>query len=292
MSKKIYINPGHSNTDPGAVGYETERALIVKVSNYMNEYLIANYECETRMNPGTMDRLSIVCDDANKWAPDLFVSIHFNAAGGDGFECYVYNENRVPLGAIFAEHVKAIGQNLRLPDVVGMPFGVKLRPNLYVLKYTNMPAILLEGAFVDNNKDIQDWNDDSELKTMGIAYAKAAAEYLKLSKKVVEDKPYTLTQFIKDVQRACGAKVDGIAGPETLFKTVTVSANFNRRHAVVKPIQKRLYELGYIEVGDADGIAGPMFSSAINRFQKENGYTGNGVVSARNKTWKKLLGMA
>ena len=56
MSKKIYINPGHSNTDPGAVGYETERALIVKVSNYMNEYLIANYECETRMSPGTMDR--------------------------------------------------------------------------------------------------------------------------------------------------------------------------------------------------------------------------------------------
>ena len=31
MTKKIYINPGHSNTDPGAVGYETERRLTVKV---------------------------------------------------------------------------------------------------------------------------------------------------------------------------------------------------------------------------------------------------------------------
>ena len=42
MSKKIYINPGHSNVDPGAVGYETERKLNVKVSAYMNAYLLEN----------------------------------------------------------------------------------------------------------------------------------------------------------------------------------------------------------------------------------------------------------
>ena len=36
MSKKIYINPGHSDKDPGAVGYETERKLNVKVSEFMN----------------------------------------------------------------------------------------------------------------------------------------------------------------------------------------------------------------------------------------------------------------
>ena len=34
---KIYINPGHSDTDPGAVGYETERRLNVKVSEYQRE---------------------------------------------------------------------------------------------------------------------------------------------------------------------------------------------------------------------------------------------------------------
>jgi len=41
--KKIYINPGHSDKDPGAVGYEIERQLNVKVSNFMNEYLLAHY---------------------------------------------------------------------------------------------------------------------------------------------------------------------------------------------------------------------------------------------------------
>ena len=179
--KKIYINPGHSVTDPGAVGFETERRLNVAVSQYMNDYLLANYECETRMNPGTMGNLTTICNDANSWGADLFVSNHFNAAGGDGYEALVYNQKRVALGRIFEKYVVAVGQNSR---------GVKLRPGLTVLAKTNMPAVLNEGAFVDNLKDIQDWNDDSELQKLGIAYAKAAAEFLALPKKVVQ-KPKT-----------------------------------------------------------------------------------------------------
>lgn len=183
MVKKIYINPGHSDIDPGAVGYEVERRLNVAVSQYMNEYLLAHYECETRMNPGSMDSLSAIADDANKWGADLFVSNHFNAAGGDGYEALVYSKSRVDLGKIFAKHVKAVGQNLRQSEVAP---GVKIRPGLSVLKRTHMPAVLNEGAFVDNKKDIQDWNEEHELKALGEAYAKAAAEYLKLEKKVQE----------------------------------------------------------------------------------------------------------
>ena len=40
MAKRIYIDPGHSKNDPGAVGYEVERDLNEKVSKYMNEYLL------------------------------------------------------------------------------------------------------------------------------------------------------------------------------------------------------------------------------------------------------------
>ena len=42
MAKKIFIDPGHSISDPGAVGYEVERDLNEKVSKFMNEYLLAN----------------------------------------------------------------------------------------------------------------------------------------------------------------------------------------------------------------------------------------------------------
>ena len=102
---------------------------------------------------------------------------------------------------------------------------------------------------------------------------------------------YSLKQFVKDVQTACGAAVDGIAGAETISKTPTLSAQKNARHAAVKAVQKRLKALGYDEVGTADGIAGAKFTSAVAHFQQDNGCTVDGEITARNKTWRKLLGM-
>ena len=284
--KKIYINPGHSDKDPGAMGHETERRLNVSVSNHMKDYLLSTFECEVRMNPGTMGSLTAICADANSWGADLFVSNHFNAGGGDGYEALVYNQKRMELGKIFEKHVKSVGQNSR---------GVKLRPDLGVLKNTDMPAIINEGAFVDNQKDIQDWNDDAELKQLGIAYAKAAAEFLGLNQKNIKvDKSaggYTLAQFIRDVQRACGAAVDGTAGSETLSKTVTLSANKNRTHTAVKVVQQRLLVLGYTEVGEADGVAGAKFTSAVAHYQQDNGCFVDGEIAEWGKTWHKLLGV-
>lgn len=180
MAKRIYIDPGHSNVDPGAVGYAVERDLNEKTAKFMNEYLQATYACETKVDPVTNNSLSAITNAANAWKADLLVSIHNNAGGGDGYEALVYSEKRRALGQIFEKHVKAIGQNSR---------GVKLRPGLAVLKNSNMPAVLNEGAFVDTKKDIQDWDEDHELKKLGIAYADAAAEYLGLEKKVAEPAP-------------------------------------------------------------------------------------------------------
>lgn len=103
---------------------------------------------------------------------------------------------------------------------------------------------------------------------------------------------YSEKEFIKDIQKAIGAKVDGIAGPDTLSKTVTVSSKINRDHAVVKCIQKRLKELGYNEIGNIDGVAGSMFTSAVAHFQQDTGCAVDGVITAKKQTWKKLLGLA
>lgn len=108
----------------------------------------------------------------------------------------------------------------------------------------------------------------------------------------VPDAEYPLEQFIRDIQAACGAKVDGIAGPETLSKTVTLSAHINNKHPAVKPVQQRLAVLKYAEVGAADGEAGPKFTSAVAHYQMDNGCEVDGEITAKNKTWKKLLGMA
>lgn len=102
---------------------------------------------------------------------------------------------------------------------------------------------------------------------------------------------YSLTLFIKEVQNATGAAVDGIAGPETISKTVTLSQYKNRFHKAVIPVQKRLKALGYTQVGEVDGIAGPKFTDAVKAYQRANGCVVDGEITARNKTWRKLLGM-
>ena len=99
---------------------------------------------------------------------------------------------------------------------------------------------------------------------------------------------YPLTQFIKDIQKATGAKIDGIAGTETLSKTVTVSAKKNNRHAVVRPLQKRLNALGF-NCGVVDGAAGKKFTAAVLAFQKANNCACDGEITARHKTWQHLL---
>lgn len=108
---------------------------------------------------------------------------------------------------------------------------------------------------------------------------------------VEEQEDYPLEQFVRDVQAATGSAVDGIQGPETLGNTVTVSARVNRTHPVVRAVQKRLYALGYTQVGEADGVAGARFREAVIAFQEDNGCTADGEVTARNKTWRKLLAM-
>lgn len=100
---------------------------------------------------------------------------------------------------------------------------------------------------------------------------------------------YSLEQFIRDVQKACGADVDGEAGPETISKTVTISESKNRSHAVVLAVQKRLKALGY-DGGDC-GIACVKFTAAVVAFQEDNQCWADGEITAKNKTWKKLLGM-
>ena len=140
------------------------------------------------------------------------------------------------------------------------------------------------------NKGSGNWGAGTGYTFLGFIYNPAPC----CASSAVPAKPsngYTLAQFVKDVQKACGAAVDGIPGPETIGKTVTISAKKNARHAAVLPIQKRLAALGYAEVGKADGIAGPKFTSALAHFQQDNGCVVDGEATARKKTWRKLLGM-
>lgn len=247
MIPRIYLNPGHSDKDPGAVGFEVERKLAVKVVQYEREHLLKHYICEVRSNPGTMGNLYDICDDANQWGANLFDSTHFNAGGGDGYEALVNSEATRELGEIYEKHILAAGQNSR---------GVKIRTGLVVLRDTNMPAIINECAFVDNKKDIEDWNDNEELKKLGIAQAEAAAEYLKLEKK-----------------------------EKTVTVTFPVLSYGRKNDPAVKTMQALLKGYGY-KVGPT-GNFGKSTEAAVEAFQETNGLPTTGTMD--EATWKALL---
>lgn len=90
---------------------------------------------------------------ANESKSSLHLCIHFNSGGGTGVECWV-----VPGGSAeeYAKQIcEEISRELNIPNR-----GVKDGSNLYVPKYTDMPCVLIECAFVDSQDDMSKYNAD------------------------------------------------------------------------------------------------------------------------------------
>jgi len=228
---------------------------------------------------------------ANVWDADLYIDMHHNAAGrifnGGGVEAYSYPgsaEGKKYRDAIYEAVVEAGG----LRGTRSNPLQEKRYDTLVM---TKMPAVLVEYGFMDSTVDAPVILSEEYAKDVAYATMDAVAKLQNLKMRENQVYGYPLEQFIREVQSAIGAQVDGIAGPETLSKTVTVSEMKNSTHPVVKPLQKRLDTLGYTQVGEADGVAGVLFTSAVVAFQEDHKCWVDGEITAGNKTWKTLLGM-
>ncbi|WP_334125561.1 N-acetylmuramoyl-L-alanine amidase [Phascolarctobacterium faecium] len=96
-----------------------------------------------------------VCKNANDWGADVFVSLHCNAFDGyaRGIETLVFNfvSEAERLAACVHKQLVDTEQSIDpyIPDR-----GLKERPNLSVLRNTDMPAILIEMGFIDNDHDV------------------------------------------------------------------------------------------------------------------------------------------
>jgi N-acetylmuramoyl-L-alanine amidase len=232
---------------------------------------------------------------ANAWGADLYCDFHHNAAGrvfdGGGVEGYSYPGSAA--GAMFRDAIyEAV---IAAGGIKGTRSNPLQEKRFDSLRYSNMPAVLMEYGFMDSRVDAPIILTDAYAKLVAYATMAGIAKVKGLKKlppvPQSEDEGYTREQFVRDVQEAIGAEVDGIPGEETISKTPTVSRYKNRTHAVVAPIQKRLATLGYTDVGNADGIAGPKFELAVTQFQEDNGCWADGELTAKNKTWRCLLGM-
>ena len=184
---KVFLAAGHGGKDPGACAYGLqEKVLNLTVMLACKEELERHgvqVVCNrtTDVEVGLADK----CNMANRYGADIAVSFHANAGGGDGFEVFYYSTSTSGkrLAGLCEKYVKELGQNSR---------GLKSGNHLYFVKNTNMPAVLVESAFLDNDKDNNIIDTKSEQKKFGVAYAKAILEYLGIAyKEKVVAKPVT-----------------------------------------------------------------------------------------------------
>ena len=151
---KIFINAGHGGNDPGACGNGLREAdVALNIGTLVDKYLKAvGYDTKLFQ----FDGLQTICDVANDWNADLFVSIHCNAGGGTGTKTYYFQ------GSAKGETLAACIQRQIVNSLHVVNRGVKYA-NFYVLKYTDMPAALVETAFIDGVGDaklLRDRQDD------------------------------------------------------------------------------------------------------------------------------------
>lgn len=153
---KIFINPGHGGADCGAVGNGLKEAdVTLSIGKRVENYLRAvGYDVKLIQYDG----LQAICDDANAFKADLFISIHCNAATGNAKGAETYWSG-------FSETSHRLAEKIQNQLVGSLPLnnrGVK-SASFYVLRNTNMPAVLVETAFIDNADDaklLRDRADD------------------------------------------------------------------------------------------------------------------------------------
>lgn len=152
---KVCLDAGHGGKDPGACNgncHEADIALkiVLKLGEFLSEKGVEVLYSRTEdVYPEWKDRVGV----ANDNNADVYVSVHLNAAENKlarGTEVLVHpstgTKTRALAQAVLENIVDSTGFNDR---------GIKERSDLYVLKATKMPAILIETGFISNDSECE-----------------------------------------------------------------------------------------------------------------------------------------
>ena len=152
---KINIHAGHTSQKGaacGACGIVKESIEDRKIANEVIRILKERghtvYKC-TCEGDSARDNLKKIVTKCNKHEVDLDVSIHLNCYNrhAHGSEVLIYKKD---------SKAKKTAKNIcsKLHSLGFTDRGVKIRPDLYVLHWTNAPALLIETFFCDNPEDV------------------------------------------------------------------------------------------------------------------------------------------
>ncbi len=177
MAIKIYIDQGHNPVNPNA-GAEgnglREQDLVYRIGQELATLLRQNGNFDVRLSRPTQSTqigtsnntsLRLRVQDANSWGADYFISLHTNAsenASATGSEAFAYARG-TPAFRLGEDILAGLEASTGLRNR-----GMKVRPGLYVLKKTAMPAVLVELGFITNRRDAYLMRDRPDLFARGI----------------------------------------------------------------------------------------------------------------------------
>ena len=190
--KTVMIDPGHGGSDTGTTGKPLggirEKDYTLNTSLATTEYLrskgfnvIMTRDTDKTLSLGNRTALS------NSLKPDLFTSIHYNGSTnkqGHGVEVFykLKDKNGGTTKTVATNILNRILEKFKLTNR-----GIKTRvlPSdstkdyLYVLRSNDMPAVLVECAFLDNENDMSLINSSAKVKEMGTQIGKGIEDSLK-----------------------------------------------------------------------------------------------------------------
>ncbi|MTV47777.1 N-acetylmuramoyl-L-alanine amidase [Heliobacillus mobilis] len=172
---KVGQDYGHGGKDSGALGPNKtkESDVVLAIGQKAAEYLrsVDIEVVETRTDDSTVS-LDDRCKIANAAGCDLFVSYHGNSdITGRAFGSETYCLQKGGRGEQLAAAIQK-----RLTEALGTADrGVK-EANFYVLRYTQMPAALVEIAFISNPDEEAILTNEEKQNIAALAIARGIAE--------------------------------------------------------------------------------------------------------------------
>lgn len=262
---------------------------------------------------------------ANKMKADAYLSQHHNAGicGGSGGGSVVYTCPGCQKTSL--ELQEAVYKNIiKYAGLKGDRYDGTPQASFYVLRKTNMPAILTECGYMDSSTDIRyildpEWSKKAALGiAMGVcevyggtiktdidpgakpSYADKTPEE---KEKLAEDGSFG-PATVKRTQDHYGTKEDGIVSnqpianrkylPNVYMDVWEFTSDYEDGSDMIRAMQTDLKEKGYY-TGEIDGWCGKMTVEALQRFLRDlelyEGEIDGSMGPLTVKAWQRYLNM-
>lgn len=209
----IVLDPGHGASDVGAVNRSQklyERNINLQIAkacrNYLEKYEGVTVFLTRETNQGFLSlagraKYAKTCD------ADVLISLHINASGYRGSRGSEIWVTRSTYKASYHKAMKALGKKIlnnlgkygfkkrgiytRKSGYLRYPFDGKIADYYGVIResiYRDIPAMIVEHGYIDSS-DYKLMNTNAKTKKIGVADAKAIADYYGLTKRTDKSTP-------------------------------------------------------------------------------------------------------